>query len=141
MFNHEPNKTSLIIVCDDKTKEYASFLQQLISQNDDYDDTIVGVKDGTVSAAIWSTKVYEDNLAELTSNSYVVFIGSSEISKEQGRNVKFSFCKYGMNYGWLGKRAGSPRNIFKGIPGTGRGCRCQRRHGGIYQIWCYLVRR
>lgn len=105
MFNQEPNKTSLIIVCDDKTKAYATFLQQLVGQNDDYGDIIVGVKDGTVSAAIWSTKVYEDNLAELTSNSRVVFIGSSETSKEQGRNVKFTFCKYGMNYGWLGKRA------------------------------------
>lgn len=105
MFGQENKKTSLIIVYDDKTEAYAAFLQQLISQNDDSGEVIVGVKDSSVDATIWSTKVYEDNLSKLTSNTHVVFIGSSKIAKEQGKNITFRFSKHGMNYGWLGKRA------------------------------------
>lgn len=105
MFNQGQNKVSLIIVYDNETEEYATFLQQLISQNDDSGENIVGVKDGTVDATIWMTKVYEDSLPTLTSNTHVIFIGSSKIAKEQGRNINFTFSKYGMNYGWLGKRA------------------------------------
>lgn len=105
MFNQGQPKTSLIIVYDNKTEEYATFLQQLISQNDDSDEEIVGVKDGSVDATIWTTKVYEESLPKLTSSTHVVFIGSGKIAKDQGRNINFSFSKYGMNYGWLGKRA------------------------------------
>ncbi|MBQ6831853.1 MAG: hypothetical protein IJO28_04375 [Oscillospiraceae bacterium] len=105
MFNQGQNKTSLIIVYDNKTEEYATFLQQLISQNDDSGEKIVGVRDGTVDATIWTTKVYEDSLAKITSNTHIIYIGSSKIAKNQGKNISFTFSKYGMNYGWLGKRA------------------------------------
>lgn len=94
MFNQGQNKTSLIIVYDNKTEEYATFLQQLISQ-----------KNGNIDASIWTLKVYEDSLPKLTSNTHVVFIGSNKVAKDHGRNISFSFNKYGMNYGWLGKRA------------------------------------
>lgn len=105
MFNQGQTKKSLIIVYDNKTEEYATFLQQLISQNDDSCEEVVGIKGGTVDATIWTTKVYEENLPKLTSNTHIIFIGSGKIAKDQGRNINFSFSKYGMNYGWLGKRA------------------------------------
>jgi len=105
MFNGAPTKKSLIIVYDEKTKEYATFLQQLISQTDDAEENIVGIKDGSVDASLWSVKEYESSLAKLTSNTHIVFLGSNKVAKAQGKNINFSYSKHGMNFGWLGKRA------------------------------------
>lgn len=44
-------------------------------------------------------------MPKITSNTHILFIGSFKEAKEQGKNVNFSFNKYGMKYGWLGKRA------------------------------------
>lgn len=40
----------LIIVCDEKTEQYANYLRQLISTNDDKDGEVVGIADGSVLA-------------------------------------------------------------------------------------------
>jgi hypothetical protein len=99
-------KKPLIIVCDEKLMVYANYLIALIGQNDDADDgEIVGTKDDTVSATIFTPKHYKDTLPTITSNTHILFIGSFKEAKEQGENVKFYFNKYGMKYGWLGKRA------------------------------------
>lgn len=96
---------SLIIVCDDKEISYANYLIQLIGQKDDKNGEIVGVKDDTVSAAIFTTKYYKDNLPEISSNTHILFIGHSDVAKEQMQSITDSYCKLGMHYGWLGKRA------------------------------------
>ena len=101
----ENQKTELMIVCDEKLMEYANYLMALIGQNDDVEGKTVGTKDGTVSAAIYTPKNYKDTLPKITSNTHILFIGSFKEAKEQGKNVNFSFNKYGMKYGWLGKRA------------------------------------
>ena len=97
----ENQKTELMIVCDEKLMEYANYLMALIGQNDDVEGKTVGTKDGTVSAAIYTP----NTLPKITSNTHILFIGSFKEAKEQGKNVNFSFNKYGMKYGWLGKRA------------------------------------
>lgn len=97
-------QTSLIIVCNDKMMEYANFLVQLIGLKDDGEE-IVGIEDGSVSAAIWTEKQYKDNLAQITSDTHILFIGNSKLVKLQAKNVKMIYSQYGMNYGWLGKRA------------------------------------
>lgn len=97
MFDSKNEKKELIIVCDESLMEYANYLMALISQNND--------KDGTVSAAIWPPKVYKDTLPKITSNTHILFIGSFKEAKEQRKNVNFKFNKYGMHFGWLGKRA------------------------------------
>ena len=97
MFDSKNEKKELIIVCDESLMEYANYLIALISQNND--------KDGTVSAAIWTPKVYKDTLPKITSNTHILFIGSFKEAKEQRKNVNFKFNKYGMHFGWLGKRA------------------------------------
>lgn len=101
----ENQKTELMIVCDEKLMEYANYLMALIGQNDDVEGKTVGTKDGTVSAAIYTPKNYKDTLPKITSNTHILFIGSFKEAKEKGKNVNFSFNKYGMKYGWLGKRA------------------------------------
>ena len=73
MFNNE-KKNSLIIVCDEKRMEFADLLVALISQNDDEDGKIVGTKDNSVAAAIWTPKQYQDSRTEISSDTHVLFI-------------------------------------------------------------------
>lgn len=96
---------SLIIVCDDKEISYANYLVQLIGQKDDKGDEVVGVSDDTVSAAIFTTKYYKDNLPQISSNTHILFIGHSDVAKEQMQTIQDTYSKFGMHYGWLGKRA------------------------------------
>ncbi len=97
--------TKLIIVCDDKTKEYANYLRQLISVNDDKDGEIVGIADGTVDAAVWTEEEYKHNSATISSNEHVLFVGENKTSKSEIGSMSIRFKKFGMSYGWLGKRA------------------------------------
>lgn len=105
MFNGLNQKTELMIVCDEKLREYANYLTALVGERDDVEGSIVGTKDGTVSAAIYSPKQYLDTLPKITSNTHILFIGTFKEAKEQIKNVDLKFNKYGMHYGWLGKRA------------------------------------
>ena len=104
--NEQASKNmSLIIVCDEKDMSYANYLIQLIGQKDDSKESIVGIKDDSVAAAIFTKKYYKDNLPTISSNTHIVFIGHSDVTKEQQHSIEEKFCKYGMHYGWLGKRA------------------------------------
>jgi hypothetical protein len=66
----------LIIVCEDKLRKYGDFLAQLISLNDDKDDAIVGIADGTTVAQVWSEKEYLSNAAQISSEQYILFVGN-----------------------------------------------------------------
>ncbi len=95
----------LIIVCDEKDIVYANYLIQLIGQRDDAGDSIVGIADDSVSAAIYTVKNYKDNLPQIPSTQHIVFIGQTKEAKEQSKTIPDQFNKLGMHYGWLGKRA------------------------------------
>lgn len=97
--------TKLIIVCDEKTSEYANYLRQLVSMKDDTSDEIVGVKDGTVEVAVWLEKDYVANMATISSKEHILFIGENKVSKKETPSMSVKFDKFGMKYGWLGKRA------------------------------------
>ena len=100
----DKNVTKLIIVCDDKTHGYGNYLRQLVSTNDDEDNLIVGTKDGAIEVAVWLEKDYLANMATLTSEQHVLFIGENQSSKNEISSMDIKFEKYGMKYGWLGKR-------------------------------------
>lgn len=95
----------LIIVCDEKDMVYANYLIQLIGQKDDAGDSIVGIADDSVSAAIYTTKTYKDNLPQIPSTQHIIFVGRSPLVKEQSKTIVDKYSKMGMHYGWLGKRA------------------------------------
>ena len=95
----------LIIVCDEKDIVYANYLIQLIGQKDDSEDNVIGVKDNSVSAAIYTAKNYKDNLPQIPSSQHIVFLGHSPLVKEQSKTISDRFNKFGMHFGWLGKRA------------------------------------
>ena len=105
MFESTPKKTELMIVCDDKTMQYAKYLVQLVGRKDDSEDTTVGTKDGTVSAAIYTEKQYKDTLAKVTSNTHILFIGKNKTTKEEAKFIDLKIDKYGLKCGWQGKRA------------------------------------
>ena len=98
-------QTRLIIVCDEKTKEYANYLRQLVSVNDDKDDETVGTKDGCVEVAVWTEDNYLNNQPTISSNEHILFIGDNKTSKSEIKNMQINHDKFGMKYGWLGKRA------------------------------------
>lgn len=95
--------TKLIIVCDDSTVKFGNYLRQLISTKDDGDD-IVGVEDGTVDAAVWTIKEYASNAATISSSSYLLFIGDNKASRSEILTMPIKFDRFGMKYGWRGKR-------------------------------------
>lgn len=95
----------LIIVCDEKTEPYANYLRQLISTNDDKDGEVVGIEDGTVEAVVWLERDYLANKATLSSKEHILFIGDNKTSNAESSSMIVKYDKYGMKYGWLGKRA------------------------------------
>lgn len=98
-------KKTLIMVCNDADRKYATYIQQLISAFDDSEDGQVGTKDGSVDAVIWDEKHYRDNLKSLNSTNHILFIGNTDCAKEARRNMDMTFDKLGMKYGWLGTQA------------------------------------
>lgn len=95
----------IIVVCDDKTKEYANYLRQLISANDDKDGEIVGTKDGEIDVVVWTEKQYIDNSPTIASNQHILFIGNNKSAQAEEKSMKEIYHKFGMRYSWLGKRA------------------------------------
>lgn len=73
----------LIIVCEEKYRVYGDYLAQLISLEDDTEDSTVGVKDGEVAAQVWLEKDYKANSAQLSSNQYILFIGHNKLINEK----------------------------------------------------------
>ena len=102
MFNQEKK---LIIVCDEKTVSTANYLIQLISLKDDTENSVVGIKDGSVDAVIWLEKDFIANQSTLSSNAHILFIGDSKGAKAQRTGIIEKHNAHGMFYGWLGKRA------------------------------------
>lgn len=104
----------IIIVCDEKRREFADYLSQLVSLSDDTEDGTVGVKDGAVATQVWPEKHYEANAATVSSDQYILFIGKSKLVKEKSSHMKTVFEGHGIKYGWLGKQAFL--NIEKAVP-------------------------
>ena len=88
----------LIIICEEKCRQYGDYLAQLISLEDDTEENTVGTKDGEVAAQVWLEKDYKANSAQLSS-------GQDKLIKEKSSHMNMEFSEYGMKYGWLGKQA------------------------------------
>ena len=104
MFDYVAERKTLIIVCDEKTEQYANFLRQLISAKDDTEEKVVGTKDGTVDAGVYLEKEYSANKFDMSIEQYVLFIGNNKTSNSESSSMKTKFNEHGMKYGWLGKR-------------------------------------
>lgn len=103
--SEEKTMRKLIIVCEEKCRQYGDYLAQLISLEDDTEEKAVGTKDGEVAAQVWLEKDYKANSAQLSSTQYILFIGHNKLIKEKSAHMNIEFSEYGMRYGWLGKQA------------------------------------
>lgn len=95
----------LIIVCEEKYRSIGAYISQLISSNDDTEETTVGTKDGEVQATVWTEKEYKSNSMQISSEQYILFVGNSKDIKMQSSNMKSIFSEYEMKYASLGKQA------------------------------------
>lgn len=95
----------LIIVYTKQTQKYATYLIQLLGSKDDKGDKVIGVKDGSVDAVIWSEKEYETNRPTISAASYILFIGDSKLINQESAYMDKLFCQFGMNFSSMGKRA------------------------------------
>ena len=95
----------LIIVCEERLRRYGDFLAQLISDTDDKEGRVIGIKDGAAAAQVWTEKEYTANAAQISSEQYLLFVGNSKLIKEKRHHMLQKYSEHGMNYGWLGKQA------------------------------------
>jgi len=95
----EKNKENLVIVYDDRSKEMASYMMQLISSLNSKDIFF----DTPITAAMWTCKEYKNNLAKLTSNNRVVILGDEKlVSEHLEYSSEYRNDDFGMRYSWLG---------------------------------------
>lgn len=94
----------LIIVCEEKLRQYGDYLAQLISLEDDKNNQVFGAKNGGIAAQVWTEKEYRANAANISSEQYILFIGKSKLIRDKRLNMHEKFSEYGMQYGWLGKQ-------------------------------------
>lgn len=98
--NHnKENKKTFIIVSDEKENSFANYLIQLIGEKNDNNIEL------NIDAALYNTKTYRDNLGQIPSSQRVLFVGLNKFTKEQIGTIPDKYNKFGMHFGWLGKRA------------------------------------
>lgn len=83
------------IVYDNKSKKYANYLAQLIS-------TCSTRSEKKIVASCWSPDIYEHSLVEMTTENRVLFVGDSKELCAYTSEIKDTFNKHGMHYGWIG---------------------------------------
>ncbi len=99
------DQNKLVIVSDEKRMSFANNLMAMIGQKDDDGDKIIGIKDGSVKAAIFTPKHYQDNLFRVSSDQPVIFIGDFKEANDCAKGLNCQFNMHGMHFGWLGNRA------------------------------------
>lgn len=101
-------KKKLIIVSGEKEMVYGELLSSLISIKDDDEENevIFGIPDGSVEAVVWDEKVYNSNKIQLSSNSKIIFIGKTKSAENIIPSIKFdNNTKFGINIGWIANKA------------------------------------
>lgn len=97
-------RIKLIIVHSGEAEKYANYLQLMVSSSDDNEETVIGVKDGSVETVVWSEKDYLAQKPTLSSSDYILFVGSSKKLQNEYCGMQEKFSRFGMRYSWLGKR-------------------------------------
>lgn len=99
----------LIIVTGEKESVYAELLSSLISLKDDdtENNQVIGIKDESVEAVVWSEKVYDDNKIQLSSKAKVIFVGKTKATELFIVSIRFNknLERFGIKLGWLGNKA------------------------------------
>ncbi len=104
MFGNE-RKIKVTLVADEDEQVYAKLLQGLISTKDDEEESIVGVKDGSVESVLWLFKEKEGNRPTISSEQKMIYFGKNKMTKDEIEIMNEKYNYFGMHYGWIGNTA------------------------------------
>lgn len=96
---------SLIVAYKQKDEMSINFLKKLINKNDDLENEIIGVEDGTVKIVAWEEKVWLSNKAAGQINNKVLIFDDVKGSKALLEVSDLKYNAYGIKYGWAGPQA------------------------------------
>lgn len=97
------DRTTLIVVC--KNKLLSNEIVKLIETEDDIDDqTIVGIKDGSVQTILWNEAAWQEFHVKLTGTEKILIIDEIKNTKMLATQ-QIRFEKFGVRYGWDGNVA------------------------------------
>ena len=85
----------MVIVYTKETEKYANYLMQLISIPSREEDE-------QITAACWSLDEFKNSMSKMPSNCKVLFVGSNKKMNTYISEIKDTFNKHGMHYGWVG---------------------------------------
>lgn len=85
----------MVIVYTKETEKYANYLMQLISIPSREEDE-------QITAACWSLDEFKNSMSKIPSNCKVLFVGSNKKMDTYISEIKDTFNKHGMHYGWMG---------------------------------------
>ena len=100
MFNE---KRSLVIVYKDEL--LLNQMRKLIETNDDTEDSIVGVRDGSIKIISWDEKMWLGQKKSGMLQNKVLFLGDIKGTDKLIPILDIKFEKYGVMYGWAGNQA------------------------------------
>lgn len=96
---------TLIAVYRDKDEMAINQLRKLLETNDDQDDRIVGVEDGSVQIVPWTEKVWLQNKEGGTIKSKVLLIDGIKGIEQLIPLIDVKYDQFGIIYGWAGSQA------------------------------------
>lgn len=102
MFDQDSKK--VIIVYGKKDEMFARYAEKLLSQKDDNENEVIGVKDGFVETAVWDEEFYLQQ-KDLHSNQKIIFIGNCKSLEAYKPSFDIKYSQYGVDYGWYGNKA------------------------------------
>lgn len=111
MYFSEP-KTLIVIY---KNEMLVNQLKKLVETNDDLnEDTIVGVRDGSVRIVSWTEEVWKAQKKAGNISNKVLFLGDFKDTKTLLPIMEKKFDRFGIKYGWAGNQAliVSDPNVF-----------------------------
>ena len=85
----------MVIVYTKETEKYANYLMQLISIPSREEDE-------QITVACWSLDEFKNSMSKMPSNRKVLFVGSNKKMDMYISEIKDTFNKHGMHYGWIG---------------------------------------
>ena len=96
---------TLIVVYKNRDEMAINQLRKLLETDDDHEDRIVGVEDGSVEIVPWTEKVWIQNKEAGTIKSKVLLIDDIKGSDQLSPIMDIKYDKYGIIYSWAGSQA------------------------------------
>lgn len=97
------NQTNVVIVYTAEARKHAYYLRDLIALQDDTEENIVGLKDGTVKVTTCEDKKFDEK--NNTSAQKVIYIGNCKSAESTKEHARWKVDVHGLRCGWFGNKA------------------------------------